>query len=185
MGCGGCSKRRESFLKRVKMAMDEEEHAISNNIPLSHNTEMFLKKNKNVIDKIKSQKEEINKNAKYVRPKYEHIENQISKSRIPNYENEQSDIIQKIKESKSVLDVVPENLKGYVKAPEFDPFKAYPILTAPLKDSQKESIMRTEKIFRRNLYISIETGNKKDIARNSSLYSDALFNLFLLGKREG
>jgi len=196
MACGGCQNRRKALIKKIDIAIAEEEAAILNATELPKGTSLFLAKNHSAVlmrqrDKLASKKKEIITEGKKVplsldekiQEQNKQINDHFSVNKSLRNITGQEEIIQKIKQSKSIADVIPNEFKKIVEPKVFEPFRNHPILTASITPRQKRSIMRNERTARRSLILAINLDKKEEIQELSKKYSDAIFDLFLLVKR--
>lgn len=79
---------------------------------------------------------------------------------------------------------IPVEFDGIVEPIKFNPDKDYKILSEPLTSSVIRDIRRKERVYRRRLVSAIERGDEYSIKRFSKEYSEKVFDLYLLVKRE-
>jgi len=198
MGCGGCGKRKRALKKKINEALRKIEEAEKKDQDIPADAKKIIDQNKTMAyimkrDSFVAQKKKLLQEKKDIPFELEKsIEEQSklinesihqTRSRRILKKTSQQEIIDKIVKEKQT-DFVPEEFKNLVKAPIFDSLKKYDILTDPINGRYKRSILRNERVFRRRLTTAIEMGDQKGMFSLSKEYSQALFNLFLLLKRE-
>jgi len=198
MGCGGCGKRKRALRNKIREALRKAEEADRSNQEVPAETKQFLDNNVTMVHMMKredllAKKKELLRDKKDIPFEMEAaIEEQsklVSESMKTLRRNKiekktsQQEIINKIVQEKSVA-FVPQEFRNFVKIPLFDPSQKYSILTDKLAAWKKRSIRRNERVFRRQLTTAIEMGDTKGLKSLSKKYGEAIFDLYLLLKRE-